>query len=79
MLYQWADQLLPDFKQREDLSDNDPDKEAHFYILDHTICPAVLTENLFMDTEKDCRFIMSEEGRQKIADIHINFIRTING
>lgn len=79
MLYHWAAQLLPDFREREDLSDNDPDKEAHFYILDHTSCPAVLTENLFMDTEKDCKFLMSEEGRQAIANIHIKFIQTING
>lgn len=34
-------------KMRTDYSDGDPDKEAHFYILKHTNCPAVLTENFF--------------------------------
>ena len=36
--------------------------------------PAILTENFFMDTEKDCRFIMSEEGRERIANMHVDFI-----
>jgi len=65
------------FPLRKDTSDGDPDKEAQFYILKNTNCPAILSENLFMDTEKDCRFLMSESGKQTIADIHINFIKSI--
>ena len=34
-------------KIRKDNSDGDPDKEYNFYILKHTQCPAVLTENFF--------------------------------
>ena len=34
-------------KIRTDFSDGDPDKEAEFYVLKHTYCPAVLTENFF--------------------------------
>lgn len=62
------------WKIRSDYSDGDPDKESDFYILKHTLCPAILTENLFMDTEKDCRYMMSEKGRQEIAEIHYNSI-----
>lgn len=41
---------------RTDLSDGDKDKESGFYILKHTIMPAVLTENLFMDNKKNMNF-----------------------
>ena len=34
-------------KLRTDYADNDPDKESNFYVLKHTNCPAVLTENFF--------------------------------
>ena len=34
-------------KLRADFTDGDPDKEAHLYVLKHTECPAVLTENFF--------------------------------
>ena len=30
---------------RSDYSDGDIDREEDFYILKHTLCPAVLTEN----------------------------------
>ena len=69
-----AHKVLPDITYRLDYTDGDSDKEAHFYILRNTHCPAVLTENFFMDTEKDCRFIMSLEGRKKIAKLHIDGI-----
>lgn len=72
-----AKHMFPNEKMRFDYSDGDPDKESQFYILKHTACPAVLTENFFMDTEKDCRLIMSEAGRQKIADVHIYAIQQI--
>lgn len=49
-------------------------KTANFYILRCTPCPAVLTENLFMDTKKDCDFLFSEEGKKVIADIHVQAI-----
>ena len=39
-------------------------------------CPSVLTESLFMDTEKDLAFLITDEGRQAIADLHINAIHT---
>ncbi len=74
-----AKELLPKyaFPMRFDLSDGDMDKEANFYILKYSKSPAVLSENLFMDREKDCRFIMSEEGRDLIAKIHYETIKEI--
>lgn len=79
ILFDVAKHLLADFRMRADYSDGDPDKEAEFYILTKTICPAVLTENLFMDTEIDCRFIMSKPGRNIISRIHIEGIKKIVG
>lgn len=63
------------FRMRFDHSDGDPDKEAQFYILRHTKCPAVLTENFFMDNETDCRLLLSDEGRQRIALAHYKAIK----
>lgn len=71
-------EFVPDgWRMRSDYSDGDPDKEAQFYILTKTTCPAVLTENFFMDTEKDCRFIMSEDGRERIANMHVAAIKRV--
>lgn len=59
------------FKMRGDHADGDPDWDSNFAILRDTICPAVLTENLFMDNHEDCRFLLSEEGKQCITDLHV--------
>ena len=39
-----------------------------------TICPAVLTENLFQDNKDDVNFLLSEKGKQAIVDAHYNGI-----
>lgn len=39
-----------------------------------TNCPAVLTENLFQDNKKDVEFLLSEEGRKAIINLHVNGI-----
>jgi N-acetylmuramoyl-L-alanine amidase len=77
ILYNEAAKFFPNRKIRADYSDGDPDKESQFYILKHTVCPAVLTENFFMDNEPDCRYIMSGEGRQRIAEMHVSAIKKI--
>ena len=46
-LYNAAKFNLKNAKLRTDFSDGDADKEAHLYVLKHTKCPAVLTENFF--------------------------------
>ena len=77
LLYQEAEKEFTGWKIRKDYADGDADKEANFYILRHTICPAVLTENFFMDNEKDCKLMLSETGRERIAKIHINVIKKL--
>jgi len=49
---------------RADWSDGDPDKEAAFYVLTKTKCPAVLVENLFMDNKEDLELLTSTIGIQ---------------
>ena len=71
-LYLAAEKHLPGQKIRTDYSDGDPDLESSFYVLKHTLCPAVLTENLFMDNQEDCRFLLSSKGRQAIINLHID-------
>jgi len=73
-LFKEAQDKLQGFVMRSDYCDKDCDKESKFYMLVHTKCPAVLTENLFYDNEKDCRFMMSEEGRYQIALLHVEAI-----
>lgn len=69
------------FKIRKDTTDGDPDKEGHLYILKHTKCPAVLTENLFQDNKEDVAFLLSEAGKETIVSLHvkgiINYLKTI--
>lgn len=69
---------FPDEKLRTNWSDGDLDKEANFYVLRKTKMPAVLTENFFMDTERECKeFLMTRAGRDRIANYHIEAIRKI--
>lgn len=39
-----------------------------------TNCPAVLTENLFMDNEGEAAWLQTETGKQAIVDLHVNGI-----
>lgn len=50
------------------------DKEKNFTILKSTLCPAVLTENFFMDSKDDLKFLKSEEGFQAIVGCHVDGI-----
>lgn len=43
---------------------------ANFYILKHTQCPAVLTENLFQDNREDVDFLLSEQGKAAVVELH---------
>jgi len=71
-LYKAAEET--DFKIRKDTTDGDPDKEGHLYILKHTKCPAVLTENLFQDNKEDVAFLLSEKGKETIVSLHVKGI-----
>lgn len=70
-LYEDAEHCLPGMKIRKDMTDGDPDKESGFYMLKHTRCPAVLTENLFQDNMEDVEFLLSEEGKRAIVSLHV--------
>jgi|SRR5690606_7208248 len=65
---------LPQFKFRSDTSDGDYDKEARFYMLTQTHCPALLVENLFMDNRKEAEFLLSESGQLAIANVLVKSI-----
>lgn len=56
---------------------NGTDFDSNFYILKHTNCPAVLTENFFMDNKKDCDYLLSVEGKSNIINFHIDAIQEI--
>ena len=64
---------FPGKRIRTDYSDGDSDWEENFYILRHTMCPAVLTENFFMDG-LDLEFLQSRAGKQAIVDTHVEGI-----
>ena len=61
-------------KLRTDFSDGDPDKEAEFYVLKHTSCPAVLTENFFQDNKQDVDYLTSDLGFHQIVRTHVEGI-----
>ena len=46
-----------------------------------TICPAVLTENLFQDNKQDVEYLLSDKGREAIINLHvegiINYIKSV--
>jgi N-acetylmuramoyl-L-alanine amidase len=45
--------------------------QANFAMVKNTSCPAVLTENLFQDNHEDVDYLLSDEGKQAIADLHV--------
>lgn len=59
---------------RYDKSDGDRDKEASLYVLRRAKCPAVLTENLFMDNKQDVEFLLSDAGKHAIERLHVEGI-----
>ena len=50
------------------------DWEENYCILKNTRCPAVLTENFFMDNKEDIKYMTSTEGRKSIVQAHIEGI-----
>lgn len=68
-----------EFKLRTDMSDGDPDWEENFYILRNTKCPAVLSENFFMDNREECDFLLTDEAIERIALVHFRAIKKIMG
>ena len=73
--YQAAEEHLAEQRKlRKDFSDGDPDWEAGFYMLTKTKCPAVLTENFFMDNKDEVAYLLSAEGREAVVATHVDSI-----
>jgi N-acetylmuramoyl-L-alanine amidase len=51
--------------------------KKQFYVLRNTSMPAVLTENGFYTNKEECRLLMKDSIRQKIADAHVEAILEI--
>ena len=73
-LYQAATKNFPGKRIRTDYSDKDPDWEENFYLLRKTLCPAVLSENYFMDNKSDLEYLQSRAGKQAVIDTHVEGI-----
>ena len=56
------------------MSYGDMDWEEEFYILRKSWCPAVLTENFFMDNPQDLDYLQTRSGKQAIIDTHVEGI-----
>ena len=65
---------FPGRRIRTDFSDGDSDWEEGFYILRKSWCPAVLTENFFMDSKSDLEYLQSRVGKQAVVDTHVEGI-----
>ena len=73
-LYEAAEANFPERRIRKDFSDGDADFEASFYIIRHTVMPAVLTENFMMDNQDDVEFLLSDVGRNAVIQTHLQGI-----
>lgn len=73
-LYEAARKYLVGQKIRQYNGPQEPDFEENFYILRHTRCAAVLTENMFQDCRKDVEFLLSDEGKNALTQLHVEGI-----
>lgn len=73
-LYEAAKKNLVNQKVRLYNGPMEPDFEENFFILRHTKCAAVLTENMFQDCLKDVDFLQSDTGKEVITMLHVEGI-----
>lgn len=50
-------------------------KEKNFTLIYKCACPCVLTENFFYDNEDECKFMLSNEGLDRIVKLHVESIK----
>lgn len=48
---------------------------GNFAIVRDTNCPAVLTENLFMTNHAEVNYLLSESGKETIAQFHVDALK----
>lgn len=65
--YDAFERAFPERKIRKDYSDGDRDWEANFTVLKNTQCPAVLLENFFYDNRDECRWLLTDAAKERIA------------
>ena len=53
---------------RSDWADGDIDKEANFFVIRYTHCPAVLFEAGFFDNSKDVKILMDKDYQHQVAN-----------
>ena len=70
-LYDAAIKNFPGRRIRTEFSDGDSDWEEGFYILRKSLCPAVLTENFFMDSHSDLEYLQSRAGKRAVVSTHV--------
>ena len=56
------------------MPDGDTEWKEQVYILRNSWCPAVLTENFFMDNHSDLEYLQSRAGKQVVVDTHVGGI-----
>ena len=78
LFFQRFKEKFPKIQLRTDFADNDPDKEADFYIQKNTICPSILLEWLFFDNINDYEIIRSEPAQMSYAKMIIDFCSEVN-
>ena len=78
-LYKAAEQILENQVIRTDYArDGDPDWEENFYILRHSLCPAVLVEQFFMDNKKDFAYLISDEGKRNLINVIVSGVNMLH-
>lgn len=73
-LYEAAKKYLVGQKIRLFNGPKEPDFESNLYLLKHTKCPSVLTENMFQDCLSDVSFLQSHSGMETITMLHVEGI-----
>ncbi len=77
VLHEKAKAEFPTHKMRMDNRDGDADKESNFWVLRKVVMPSILSENFFMTNREECKLLLSEEGRDRIAKIHFQMIEEV--
>jgi N-acetylmuramoyl-L-alanine amidase len=67
ILFREVAKEFTELRPRTDTSDGDVDKEARFWMLTKTHGRAVLLESMFHTNRKECKILMSDEGKERIA------------
>lgn len=73
------------YESASDLKGNRSVPASHYWVQNlamcrDTLCPAVLTENLFQDNKEDVEYLLSDKGKQSIVNLHYNgIVNYLNG